>query len=187
MKVHRRVGAVSFALWVWASALQAQPSGADRILVMPFENEMREARAFWLGEASAVLLGDELTALGATAIDRRERREAFEQLQVPPAAVLTDATVIRIGQLVGASEVVVGTFRLLEDSRLVVHARSIVIDTGRLRHRVTEEGQLQELLDIFERLARALAPPSAGHRCRGAATGRRRWRRRSPPARSGRR
>ena len=40
----------------------AQPAG--RILVMPFENAKRDASIFWLGEASAVLLEDNLNALG---------------------------------------------------------------------------------------------------------------------------
>ena len=37
---------------------------------MPFENVTREGRIFWLGEASAVLLTDDLNALGAGAITR---------------------------------------------------------------------------------------------------------------------
>ena len=41
--------------------------------------------------------------------------QAFERLQVPPAAALTDATVIRIGQLVGAARVVVGSLQLEDD------------------------------------------------------------------------
>ena len=68
---------------------------------MPFENITRDSRIFWLTEAAAVLLADNLNQRGASAITREERRAAFERLQVPPAAVLTDATVIRIGQLVG--------------------------------------------------------------------------------------
>ena len=67
-------------------ALRRRRRGADRrrILVMPFENVTRDSRIFWLGEASAVLLADDLNALGANAITREERREAFERLQVPP-------------------------------------------------------------------------------------------------------
>src|SRR5689334_6817601 len=76
-----------------------QPA-AGRILVVPFETLPREGRYVWLGEAASVLLADDLNALGAPAITRDERREAFDRLQVPPAATLTDATVIRIGQLV---------------------------------------------------------------------------------------
>ena len=127
---------------------------------MPFENVKREGRIFWLGEASAVLLADDLNALGANAITREERREAFERLQVPPAASLTDATVIRIGQLVGASQVVVGSLQL-EGDTLVVRARSIALDTGRVQANVTERGPLPDLFAIFERVARQIAPSVA--------------------------
>ena len=78
---------------------------------------------------------------------------------MPPAAVLTDATVIRIGQLVGASQVIVGSLQMDNDA-LVVRARSIALDTGRVQTDVTERGPLPELFATFERLAAraALAP-----------------------------
>jgi tetratricopeptide (TPR) repeat protein len=139
-----------------ASAVQAQPS---RILVVPFDNVKREGRIFWLGEASAVLLTDDLNAVGADAITRPERQQAFERLQVPPVAALTDATVIRIGQLVGAARVVVGSLQM-EDSVLVVRARSIALETGRVQVDVTERGPLPDLFAIFERITRRVAPSS---------------------------
>jgi tetratricopeptide (TPR) repeat protein len=140
---------------------QLQPAGPPaRVLVMPFENVTREGRIFWLGEASAVLLTDDLNALGISAISREERREAFDRLQVPPAVVLTDATVIRLGQLVGASEVVVGSLELVGES-LIVKARTIALDAARVRHNGIERGPLAELYPTFERMARQLAPGSA--------------------------
>ena len=141
------------------SAVQTLPVVVPRILVMPFENVTREGRLFWLTEASAVLLTDDLNALGAGAITRVERQQAFERLQVPPAAVLTDATVIRIGQLVGASQVVVGSLQM-ENDTIVVRARSIALDTGRVPVDVTERGPLPELFATFERIARRMAPAS---------------------------
>jgi len=144
------------------STQEATPTPAvppARILVMPFENVTREGRIFWLTEASAVLLADDLNALGASAITRMERQQAFERLQVPPAAVLTDATVIRIGQLVGAAQVVVGSLQMEHDT-LVVRARSITLDTGRVQADVTERGPLPELFATVERIARRMAPPS---------------------------
>jgi hypothetical protein len=133
---------------------------AARTLVMPFENVKRDGRIFWLTEASAVLLTDDLNALGANAITRQERMQAFERLQVPPAAALTDATVIRIGQLVGAAQVIVGSLQL-EGDVLVARARSIALDTGRIQVDVTDRGPLPALYTIFERIARRIAPPSA--------------------------
>jgi hypothetical protein len=105
------------------TAATAGPGASSRVLVMPFENVTRGGPLFWLTEASAVLLADDLNALGASAITRTERQQAFERLQVPPASVLTDATVIRIGQLVGASQVGRGSL-LMDGDALVVHARS---------------------------------------------------------------
>ena len=139
--------------------LAAQPVAAQgpRLLVIPFENTTRDARIFWLGEAVAVLLTDELNALGSAAITRDERREAFDRLQVPPAAALTDATVIRIGQLVGASQVVVGTI-LLENDTLLVKARNIALDAGRVQSNASEAGPISDLFGITERLARRLGP-----------------------------
>ena len=44
-----------------------------RLLVMPFENVKRDGSIFWLGEASSVLLTDDLNAFGLNAITRPER------------------------------------------------------------------------------------------------------------------
>jgi tetratricopeptide (TPR) repeat protein len=140
-----------------ANPARAQTQPDARILVMPFENVKRDGRIFWLGEAAAVLLADDLNARGANAITREERREAFERLQVPPAASLTDATVIRIGQLVGASQVVVGTLQL-EGEALVVRARNIALEAGRVQVSATEGGPVPDLFGIFERVASRLLP-----------------------------
>jgi tetratricopeptide (TPR) repeat protein len=154
------VFALAGACGTAAAQAQARPQPSSRILVMPFENVKREGKLFWLTEASAVLLTDDLNALGANAITRQERMQAFERLQVPPSAALTDATVIRIGQLVGAAQVVVGSLQLDGDV-LVARARSIALDTGRVQVDVTDRGPLPALYGTFERIARRLTPQSA--------------------------
>jgi len=144
-----------------AAQLRIQPLPEPRrILVMPFDNTPRDARTVWLGEASAVLLADDLNALGSPAVTRDERLQAFERLQVPRAAALTDATVIRIGQLIGAAQVVVGSLQLDGDT-LIVHARSIGLDNGRVDSDVTDRGPMPELFAIYDRVARRLSPRSS--------------------------
>ena len=106
-----------------ATAAQAQ-SVPPRHLVVPFQNSTGESRVYWLAEASAILLTDDLNSLGATAIRREDRLRAFDRLRVPPVAALSHATVIRLGQLVGALEVVTGVYELQGDE-LVVRARTI--------------------------------------------------------------
>ena len=152
-----RRGVVAALLLIAIVVPAISAHAADRILVMPFENLKRDRRIVWLGEAAAVVVTDDLAALGASPITRPERLHAFERLQVPPAAVLTDATVIRIGQLVGAGRVIVGTLQLDGDS-LIVHARSIELDAGRVQADVIERGALSDLYATFGRVARRVAP-----------------------------
>lgn len=104
-----------------------------------------------------MLLTDNLNAQGASAVRRDDRLRAFDRLRVPPVATLSHATVIRIGQAVGAAYVVIGAFELKEQD-LVVRVRTIRLDTGRLSPELVERGALMDLLDIYGRLARRIAP-----------------------------
>ena len=89
--------------------VNAAAQTAQRQFVVPFDNVSREAQSYWLSEASAVVLTDDLSALGAPTITREDRVRAFERLRVPVSATLSYATVIRLGQLVGAAAAVVGS------------------------------------------------------------------------------
>jgi tetratricopeptide (TPR) repeat protein len=133
---------------------QASPA-ADRLLIMPFENVNREARLYWLVEGSSVVVSEDLARLGVDAITRDERLRAFERLQLPPSAVLSDATMIKVGRLLGATEVVTGTISL-EGNELTVKSRSIGLEVGRLTPEAVDRGALADLPAIFERLARRL-------------------------------
>ena len=143
------------------AAAQPPSQSNQHVLVIPFENPAREPRVYWLSEASAVLLADELNALGKRAHTREERLDAFQRLQVPPVSTLSHATVIRLGQVVGATYVVTGSFRLT-GSMLSVRAQSIRLDTGQLEHEFVEGGPLEDLFAIFTRVGRRLAGAAAG-------------------------
>lgn len=140
-----------------ASAITATTS--ERVLVIPFENVTHDGRIAWLSEAVAIGLTDALQAAGLTVIARDERQEAFGRLQVPPAAALTDATVLRLGRLVRATSVVRGTVRLDGDA-LVVEARDIVVDAARVRRRANARGPVAELFTTLASVARQVAPPA---------------------------
>lgn len=157
----RIVGFVWFVGFVgFVQTAEAQTRSSERFLVVPFENPAREARIYWIGEASAVLLADDLDAAGKHAYTREERLDAFQRLQVPAVASLSHATVIRLGQVVGATHVVVGSVRLT-GGMISVRAQSIRLDTGRMEHEFVEAGPLEELFAIFGRVSRRLAGTAA--------------------------
>jgi tetratricopeptide (TPR) repeat protein len=151
----RIAAALAAALLLAAPAAAAQTPAA-RYLVIPFDNANREARLYWLSEGSAVLLSDDLAALGLAAITRDDRLRAFESLSVPPVATLSHATVIRLGHLVGATHVVIGSFEQ-RDGVLHVRARAIRLDTGRMQPEVVARGPLAEMLSVYAGVARQLA------------------------------
>lgn len=147
-----------------AGGSQGQMEPRARPLVLPFSVTVEaavpggEGAAFWLGEAAAILLADELDARGVRALSRPDRVEAFARLQLPFVATLTRATMLRVAELVGASELVVGEVRL--GARMTVTARIITVDSAQQWPEIVEEGPGTQMYAIFERIAARLVPGS---------------------------
>jgi Flp pilus assembly protein TadD len=148
-----------------AQAPSPPPEAARRILVVPFETSGRDGRTYWLGEAVAVLIADDVNARVLGAITRPSRERAYDQLHLPPNAVLSRATVIKVGELVGAAQVIVGEVSV-DGAALTVRARPIRIDVGRADVEVTERGNLGDLFALVRTVARRAVPggsePPAG-------------------------
>jgi len=150
----------SFFVQPAAAAQNSVPATASRVLVMPFETATREARSYWLGEGSAVILTDSLLALGQPVMRRDERLHSFDLLRVPAIAGLSHATIIRVAQVVAASQVIVGNFTLVGDT-LTVRARAILLDAGHAGAEIVESGPLADIFDIYDRVAVRLVPGSS--------------------------
>ena len=111
--------------------------------------------SLWLGEAARLLLLEDFERLGVTTVTRDESTAAFDRLQVPVSAALTRATMIRVGELVGASEVVFGDLRL--GDQLTVRARMLRLGTSSAAPEVSRAGALTDIIPLFERTASELA------------------------------
>jgi tetratricopeptide (TPR) repeat protein len=157
--------AVALMALVWGGVPAQAPRA--RVLVMPFTVDAAgldagaAAATRWLGEAASTLLAEELNALGYRALPREDRVDVFDRLRLPMSSELTHATLIRVGELIGASEVVFGEVRVGET--LTVLARTIHLDGGRLLPDVTDAGDIAGMYDLFARVAgrvgRQTGPP----------------------------
>lgn len=170
MSVWRAAFAASMVMLAPPALLAQPPRASPPVLVLPFDNPSDEPRVSWLAEGAALLLTDELSARGVPVIARRDRLAAFERLQVPPIAALSRASVIRLGEIVGASAVLFG---VVEPSggTFEVRVRRIHLDTGRLDPEVTARGSLDAVFAVFEQLAPQVVPEA-----RGPETAAPRWR-----------
>ena len=78
------IGALLAALLFTSSPASGGPAApsvrldAASILVVPFESAPRDGRAYWLGEAVALLLTDDINARGFGGITRPIRERAYE-------------------------------------------------------------------------------------------------------------
>ena len=157
---HWAAAAVLAAALTWPALGAAQvPPGAP-VLVLPFDNPKQDARLAWMREGAAVLLTDLLAASGERVIDRQERLRAFDRLQLPATAGLSRASSIKVGQVVAASVVVIGTLELSGD-QLVARGRVVRLDTGRLLPDVQASGALTDVFAVFSRLAQLVRGTSA--------------------------
>ncbi|MBM4131903.1 hypothetical protein FJ250_12905 [bacterium] len=152
---------LGLALGAAVPARAADPQqGPPRVLVFPFENASRDAQLTWLGEGAALLLSDRLRDAGADALTRDERLQLFERLQVPPLTSLSRATVLRLGHLVGAQELITGEV-MRDGDDVVIRARRILLDTGVMEPDVSERAPAAGLLPAFDRLSRRVHPLAA--------------------------
>lgn len=162
------IAALAAAIVLSGGAAHALPQPApapvahDRVLVVPFDNLSRDPRLAWLSEGAALLVTDALRAQGTDALTRDERLRLYDRLQVPPLAALSRATIIRLGSLVGASDVVTGDFRR-DGETFVIRARRIRLDLGVLEPDLVERADTARLMHAFgrlgQRLGRTASPP----------------------------
>lgn len=144
------------------AALLAQPAAGSRVLVMPFAAESDPkapggvGAARWLSEAAAVLVSDGVRVRGVGVLHRDDRVAVFDRLQLPMSFPLTRATTIRVGDLMGASEIVFGEIKLL-GQRLSVRARLVRLTTGQQLPDITNEAPLTEIFQLFERISERVA------------------------------
>jgi tetratricopeptide (TPR) repeat protein/TolB-like protein len=140
------------------------PNGAP-VLVIPFDNPAHEPRLTWMREGAAILLAEMLAVTGEIVMDREERLQAFDRLQLPSSATLSRASTIRVGHALGASLVISGSVQMQAD-RLIARARVVRLDSGRLLPDVEASGPLTDLFGVFGRLAQQIrgvpsSPPPA--------------------------
>jgi len=115
--------------------LVAEAAATDTIVAMPFENLSGRAEYNWVGESFAAALADLFDKPGLVAIRPDERNVAYKQEGLPPTAILTRATMIKIAERAGANLVVMGTYRIAGEGRestITITARVIDIREGRL-------------------------------------------------------
>lgn len=132
---------------------------ADTVVVLPLFNAARSPNLDWVGESVSETIRESLGAEGIIVLDRKDRDEACRRLGIRRGSVLTRASVVKIGELLDAGQVVYGSFQVF-DAQVPGEKRSITIsarmvDPRRLKQssEYAENGALDDLADLQTHLA----------------------------------
>ncbi len=149
----------------WLFVFAAVSLRAETVLVLPFANVSKSANLDWIGESIAETTREALASEGVLVLDREDRLEAYRRLSVRPNALLTRATVIKIGQALDASKVIHGQFDLTPPAAgagatanpargtLRITARILNIEGLKQGPEYAESGPLEDLAAIQTRLS----------------------------------
>ncbi|MGH9778254.1 MAG: tetratricopeptide repeat protein [Candidatus Acidiferrales bacterium] len=142
----------AFLLAALLAVVGAAPASAETFLVIPFSNGAGASDLDWVGESFAESLAENLQAGGRTAVAREERLAALERLGLPAGGPLTHASVLRLGEEVGADWVVLGRYEVAGGR---IHSRAQLLDLAALSLSTPIEDQeaFERLVDVQARLA----------------------------------
>lgn len=90
------------------------PSAAwtDTVLVLPFFNQSGAQNVEWIGESIAETIHESLASAAVLVLSREDRLEAYRRLSIRQGAVLTHASVIKLGEALDAAQVIYGRFEI---------------------------------------------------------------------------
>ena len=89
-----------------------RPLIADTAVVLPLFNYTKLPNLDWIGESVAERVRESLSSEGLLLVSREDRTEVYHRLSIRPNAILTRATIFKIGQSLDASQVIFGQYEL---------------------------------------------------------------------------
>jgi len=146
--------------------LSAVLGNAETAAVLPFTNQTAasspaRANLDWIGESIAETVRDALGSHGIVALDGNDLQDAYRRLGLRERSILTEASVMKIGEILDAEQVVYGSFEFTPEaggnpeSRGSLKVTGRVVDRRRMRlsPEFVETGALEDLATIEAHIA----------------------------------
>ncbi|HWC01017.1 MAG TPA: tetratricopeptide repeat protein [Bryobacteraceae bacterium] len=101
----------------------------------------------WIGEGIAETVREALASQGVLVLDREDRLEAYRRLSLRPDALLTHASVIKVGESLDAETVIYGQYELTPPAEAIKNTRGSLRITARILNikRLKQGGEFAEI------------------------------------------
>ena len=153
--------AIGFAGLLPATVARAQgttPDTRPTVAVIDFTNgaigklnaDMEPLRAGIAGMLITEMAGNQAVRV----VEREQLKAVMAELQLGQSQQVDPGTAVRIGRLLNAHHIVTGGFMTDSKGRLVLTARSIETETGRIEYTTKVNGKTDDVLEAIDKLAR---------------------------------
>jgi tetratricopeptide (TPR) repeat protein len=136
------------------------PAWCDSFVILPFFNLSGSSNLDWIGESVSETIREALASKGFIVFGRDQRLEAYRRLSIRPDSQLTKATVMRVGELLDAQQVIFGSFELSgagtdSKARGTLRLTAEIIDVRKMTRgpEYAEIGALEDLARLQSHLA----------------------------------
>lgn len=129
-----------------------QASNPIAIIIFPMEGTAGDSGLGWLNEGIAYSVSQQLETRGVKIISRKERVTLVENLDLPPSAYISHASMIRVAQRASADLLVMGRFSGTRQS-LRVSLKTLDLKTMRLSGDMVANGPVASLPQMENELA----------------------------------
>jgi tetratricopeptide (TPR) repeat protein len=138
-----------------AESQAAPESAAGRgriLLVLPFDNKTGQPSLEWIREAAPEILNSRFASAGFAPLSRADRLYALDHLGLPQGFQPSHASSLKLAQTLDADSIIVGSYRT-EGTRIETEAQIISVPRLRMSERVSADGDLHDLIAVFDSLA----------------------------------
>jgi TolB-like protein len=153
-------GALGLAATLPSAAARAQAAAPDTrptVAVIDFSNgaigrqnaDMEPLRAGIAGMLITEMAGNQ----GIRVVEREQLKAVLGELQLGQSAQVDPGAAVRLGKLLNAHHIVTGGFVTDAKGRMVLTARSIETETGRIEYTTKVRGKTEDVLEAVEKLA----------------------------------
>ncbi len=164
MRAISRFAVVSLAVCALAGLAVADPPKSEKpeagaeggsltVAVLQFKNLCGDATLDWLGIGFAESLCTKLSNVpGIQLVEREQLSKALKELQLQDTAVVDPKTAGKLGKVIGARYVIVGSFQKAGDS-FKADARRVEVETSIASGGVEATGKYDKVFDVQSDLA----------------------------------
>jgi len=143
---------ILIALFFGCAILGVQPNDSLKVIVFPLENGTASASLGWLSEGIALSLSEQMACHSIRPVSREERMGLIESLDLPPGALLSRASMIKVAQKATADWVVFGRYTGRENN-ISIAVRILNVRSLKLSGIITASGPISAMPQIENELA----------------------------------